>query len=387
MKTKKLAAYSTMAGGLLLSAGKADAQIIYTDIDPDISLTLPHEDYEDLEAFADINNDGVDDFGIYATGYSGCAACFDRRRAFMRPLGLNELGYAIQNVYNDCFSFYFASRVVPAVLEGDVIGDDETFVHGSVNFFEEHYGTEAGCVFSDAGDEFVIMQYAPLKLNIDGSMHYAWMRYSVGSAGSAGTKVTLYDAAYNAVPGEPLAASIPDCVPPVVVSVSTGPSAAKLVWSPVGAASSYKIKYRKSGTASWTSVSTTLTSKKITGLECSTNYQYKIYSSCPGEGLSDPSPTAVFTTGVCRTGIENDISDALLLYPNPAATTLYAETGTFKNGPLKIEIFDIIGTQIYAMMITADENMKIDIADLPAGMYTINISDTEKSVAGQFVKQ
>src|SRR5437870_112855 len=57
--SEKLKSYSLFATAILAPGAATDAQVIYTDVDPDLYYQLFNGHYE-----LDLNNDGVNDFTI-----------------------------------------------------------------------------------------------------------------------------------------------------------------------------------------------------------------------------------------------------------------------------------------------------------------------------------
>ena len=71
---KKIAGYSAMAVAVLARSNAADAQVIYTDINPDHEMQGWHSNY-----FLDLNNDGIDDFKfnfLFVSSSSGGSSWF-----------------------------------------------------------------------------------------------------------------------------------------------------------------------------------------------------------------------------------------------------------------------------------------------------------------------
>ena len=63
--TQKLAAYSAVAGAMLTVGQTANAQVVYTDVDPDESFTAGSYNI-------DLNNDATTDFVLnQASNYGG----------------------------------------------------------------------------------------------------------------------------------------------------------------------------------------------------------------------------------------------------------------------------------------------------------------------------
>lgn len=96
------------------------------------------------------------------------------------------------------------------------------------------------------------------------------------------------------------------------------------------------------------------------------------------------------TVGVFSGTAQQFIREGLRLYPNPASTYLYIELveGASVREPW-VEIFDALGQSVKRARFgfagpAATE--RIDIAGLPAGMYTVKVTDGARFFVGEFVK-
>lgn len=72
-------------------------------------------------------------------------------------------------------------------------------------------------------------------------------------------------------------------------------SGATLGWTAVSGATSYNIRYRKTGTTTWTSTTSTTNSKAITGLSHTTAYEFQVSAVCSSSS-SAYTASATFTT-------------------------------------------------------------------------------------------
>ncbi len=77
-------------------------------------------------------------------------------------------------------------------------------------------------------------------------------------------------------------------------SVST--TSATLNWSTATGAVSYNIQYRKTGTTTWTTTTSTASPKTISTLTAGTAYEFQVQSVCSGSATSSMSGSANFTT-------------------------------------------------------------------------------------------
>lgn len=88
------------------------------------------------------------------------------------------------------------------------------------------------------------------------------------------------------------------CNPEVPTGLSvtgTGSSTATLTWNAVTAAT-YELRYRVTGTTTWTTVAVTGTSASLSGLSPLTQYEAQVRSKCPDNITSAYSASVLFTT-------------------------------------------------------------------------------------------
>ena len=77
---------------------------------------------------------------------------------------------------------------------------------------------------------------------------------------------------------------------------------------------------------------------------------------------------------------------SLKLYPNPSNSILNIEFNSAVTEGA-IEIFDILGKQVFKQSITSDNLTQIDVADWKTGLYIVKISSESGEETKRFVKQ
>ena len=100
------------------------------------------------------------------------------------------------------------------------------------------------------------------------------------------------------------------CAYPSGLSASTiTTTSATVSWSAVSGAVSYVLQYRPVGTMTWTTVPTTSISAVLSGLACSTTYEYQVQTVC-SSGSSAFTASSTFTTLTCVTtcGLSSGLS-------------------------------------------------------------------------------
>ncbi|MCX7696491.1 MAG: T9SS type A sorting domain-containing protein [Bacteroidales bacterium] len=181
---KKMAAYSAAA---LASASLANAQIVYHDVNPDVTFN-PNDSLA-----LDLDNNGTMDYYMMFLRFNG----YQNDQLFIAPLNIGnmaigEAGWAAWNWYGI------------ALNAGDSINASANWVcPGGVDprsrvFFASTYnGTEYGN-FADGQDH-----YLGIKFQIGANIHYGWIRVNVNDDVSG---MTLKDWAYRQTPNTGLKA-------------------------------------------------------------------------------------------------------------------------------------------------------------------------------------
>lgn len=213
LANNKLAAYSAMAGALVVAgAGAASAQnlVVYTDIDPDETYGASGDLFE-----LDLNDDGVIDFQIYkylintnttfsTTGGGTFPGSIQVNHIFALPTS----GNAIQASTGSGGYFY------PYALgAGDNIGAGEEMNEASAQsvVYSQLWNIEfaPGSIYAyqvfDDGNWFggQTDKYLGLRFEADGNEHYGWLRMDVADDN---IEFTVKDYAFNSVPEEDIEA-------------------------------------------------------------------------------------------------------------------------------------------------------------------------------------
>ncbi len=187
---KKISAYSTLAAAFLAGRSEADAQIIYTDINPDTTFSQNNSLYS-----LDLNNDGQPDFKIGMIKYAG----FISAVAGEGPAGNSMMGYG---------STFGSSTIylTKALLNGDTINANEQWAPCNASSFSATSASSFSASMVLAADVQVYStvignwlgvqdKFLGLKFKIDTSTYYGWARLDVDTVNWA---FTVKDYAYNA---------------------------------------------------------------------------------------------------------------------------------------------------------------------------------------------
>lgn len=162
--SKKLASYSALATIVLAGSKSSDAQILYTDVNPDDTIHVVG-DY-----LLDLNNDGTIDFHFNlthkATLSGGTYSSVDQIRV---------VGYGSNSVLRDPSPPYSSYPYAQVLLSGALIGGSATFS------YQDILATNSDG-YSYWGDwRGVSNAFLGLKLSVNFTTYYGWARLSVDS--------------------------------------------------------------------------------------------------------------------------------------------------------------------------------------------------------------
>lgn len=172
---KKLKSYSALAGSLALISSQADAQIIYTDINPDSTTNIGGNFYN-----LDLDNGGVFDFTFNLNIGSGT---YTFQQVAVTPAGSNGIAGDTVGVY--VYPFAFNS--------GDTIKSSLQFNFGGNQSMASYFGPG----YSYGNFIGLADKYIGLQFYIGTQLHYGWARLDVNATAS---QFTIKDYAYNATP-------------------------------------------------------------------------------------------------------------------------------------------------------------------------------------------
>jgi len=202
---KKLAGYSALSGALVASAFSTDAQILYTDVIPDDTLTAAQS------SFLDLNNDGVVDFYLVVAHQPFGYATGDIVGNNLTSAVNSVAGIAIFS--NTSTSYTGGAMKLPFRLwQEDVIDSNLEWVKpkaGSDLFFGAAYEQAIlnavffSYTFYGNWQNGVENGYVGLRINLNGDQLYGWVRLDVDSAAKW---MIVKDYAINLTPNHPILA-------------------------------------------------------------------------------------------------------------------------------------------------------------------------------------
>ncbi|MEP7128213.1 MAG: T9SS type A sorting domain-containing protein [Chitinophagales bacterium] len=176
---RKLTSYSAMAGSVIAVAGTANAQALYTDIDPDVTVDQSGSVY-----MIDLDNNGSNDFTIGLL-HSTSAGGNSLNKIFAKPYN-GSIGGTHQGAYN-----YPYAMVAGEMIDANIPWQNaasQTMGSGAVLpgysslyiVYGKWYGVED--------------RYLPLRFKIGTNKFYGWARLDVSSIVNS---FTIKDIAYN----------------------------------------------------------------------------------------------------------------------------------------------------------------------------------------------
>ena len=172
----------------MLFSASANAQIVYTDVNPDSSVACNGNQNCNLTYFLDLNNDGLVDFRINL-GY------------YYHNFNVRWVNI-IDSVGN---AFAISTNGAKKLFMNDTIGPSQTWQHDSLAYLRRWSSAVNGSYLGEWIYE--TGKYLGLALNVSGLTYYGWVRLDVTVDASSGTCICIIkDYAYNSIPNQPILA-------------------------------------------------------------------------------------------------------------------------------------------------------------------------------------
>ncbi|MFN0275823.1 MAG: hypothetical protein ACKVPJ_08770 [Chitinophagales bacterium] len=208
---RKLAAYSAMTAAIVVSE-PAEAQVIFTDIDPDFYYYIYND--EALQYNIDFNHDGINECQIYVTTcfWPECTAYLGYSDFSLKQYHNNQAGMYFQPqatftswIYDE-ICYRESQFVVNRLNVGDEIGDaliwgsEEILYHAGPNCGEYGSYIKTGLWDRDGEEHFI-----GSKFSKKGNTYFGWIRLLITS-----DNVIITSFAYNETPNEHVFAGLYD---------------------------------------------------------------------------------------------------------------------------------------------------------------------------------
>ena len=193
-----------IAIGMMFSSAVTNAQVVYTDMNPDILLNCSGNNVCSEEYSLDLNDDGISDF-ILATNKlsNSCGRCTANGILVIGPVYSAEISATAQSWIADTVGGYALNTLIDSSL-------------GWTN--DSHILAKASrdCVPCVRGNYFVDVpprgpwsnifgKYLALKTQVGTDFYYGWIKLGVGINISFVT-ITIMEYAYNSLPNQPILA-------------------------------------------------------------------------------------------------------------------------------------------------------------------------------------
>jgi len=365
---KKLMKYSLATGAIMLAGISANAQVVYTDVDPDETFATVDTQYD-----LDLNNDGTVDFHILRlSGTAGAAI-----RVVSCPAGNEVLGST--SATGAFFNAY--------ALDADVAIDaTETIWNGTINggALTLAWGSGSGNWAAGATDK-----YLGLRFDIDGATHYGWVRLD---AAAAGESFTVKDFAYESTPELGIIAG--DMGSPaedfeVTLNVDMSEAITNLLFDPEADA-----LYATGSFVGWTEPGLDIPNQLLTDVDndgiytlvrrdVAGEYLYKYFINDGwngGEWNGDPNRVYTVTDAdivmndVFGVLAINNMNANVTVSPNPTRGLLNVTA----NENFEVSVVDLAGRVIATSNMTNNATT-IDLTNQSTGVYIVNLtSETQK---------
>ncbi len=196
----KLKSYSALAGAIA-ATGAANAQIIYTDVAPDVTVNT-----SGMGIQIDLDNGGVVDFTLgFASGVTTSSYAYNQVITNVPQNGINAISQ------NGSVGAAPAYPLNAAHAINDVIGTTLTWATDTAQFAARVYPASTSYNFGNwvgATDK-----YFGFRFLLGTNTHYGWARVDVGGSAEL---FTLKDYAYESTPNLPILAG----AMPVATSIS-----------------------------------------------------------------------------------------------------------------------------------------------------------------------
>ncbi len=203
---EKLAAYSSQATICLLLTVPVSGQTVYTDLDPDLGEFTQYQD-EDTVFQIDMNADGIVDFSFSLARYRYFSYFYSTYGNNMYVRNLDGIA-AEPGLLSNILVMHEGDTIDAALNWND--GTDMLIATAGATantyWYSTFYNAWKGGPLMDQDAE-----YAGVRFQIDGNIHYGWVRLSIKSNFSPDhfgnenyLQAYIMDYAYNATPGEPL---------------------------------------------------------------------------------------------------------------------------------------------------------------------------------------
>lgn len=210
---------------------------------------------------------------------------------------------------------------------------------------------------------------------------YEWQVQSLCNTTSNGASAFSSSATFTT---QPCLINCP--TPGNLTAINTSATSTLLKWNPSNGMPLYNIRYRKINTTTWTTATSSVASKQLSGLTPQSYYEWQVQSICnPVSGSTAGTPSAWSASAYFHTIF------VVLVGPNPADRILKLEMELNKDDEsASIELRNMLGAVVYQAdkSLTEGRNeMEIATSNLSEGLYFLTVSTKEgKQVSKVYIR-
>ncbi len=179
-RTEKLKAYSAVAGAMTLAVTAADAQIVYTDVNPDFVV------HDSIGFTLDFDGNGVPELNLGIVDTTITSYSLQATIAGAQIVG-SPNNAILGSIYNS-YPFPFALNT------GDTIRPSGAWNAQYVGYGLNILGAYVNNLGSFGNWLGATDRYLGVRFNINNSLHYGWVRLSVSQTSDT---IVVKDYAYN----------------------------------------------------------------------------------------------------------------------------------------------------------------------------------------------
>ncbi len=197
--------YAFIVTAMMFSAS-ANAQIIYTDVNPNMVLSCIFQTNCSPDYSLDLNNDGINDFVLSARKeFVNCGEC--------GPQGGHTMANGDSAVISSTSNCWIADTTggyaLNTLIDSSLGWTNaiHTLVTKRVNCVSCAPSPGAHLVYSPESGPWINVSgnYLPLKIQVGTNFYYGWVKLSV-AIGSNTVSITIMEYAYNSLPNQPILA-------------------------------------------------------------------------------------------------------------------------------------------------------------------------------------
>ncbi len=177
----------------------------------------------------------------------------------------------------------------------------------------------------------------------------------------------------------------PTCPAPTGLTATVDHTDVTLTWQQEpNTATEWQINYRLATESTWSTVTATTTTYTLTDLTANAQYVANVVAHCTNGLTSDESNTVTFETN--NIGVEDYLSKAVTLYPNPATEMVSVAVSDANIMITGVEIYNVYG-QLINTIVSTENPLRINVSGLADGMYYVRVTTDNGVVTKPFAKK